>query len=326
MDLRTLTGAVEQYEALTGGEVDVEEAAIAAAAKKLADDELKLLLPLEATVQANDLPMLDQLREYRSNLETIQGADSDDCVRILAGEGKSLRTTREQVRRIRQALAPDGPGIATVRRARDTVRQVLPVLAGRVDSLEGSSVEQVARALRDALESPDLVESLDDLAKRSRAAAAAYRDVYERTHGVRDANGGWLHEGRAAGYDAAVQEVRGRPEWTTIPAESQQALVEPLAKRACSDLKLQDGELVCATCRATVPQMESDVAALSGVKADVLARLEKLVAPDQRVERVKLSRYFSVSPQSHQDVDQAVEQLRGDLYKLVDAQTKIVLE
>ena len=94
--LKTLTTAVQHLEELTGEEVDIEEGAIAARFRKLADEEMKLSLPLAATVQANHLPGAEMIEEYRQALAGIQGSASDDCVRILAGEGVSFtRESRE---------------------------------------------------------------------------------------------------------------------------------------------------------------------------------------------------------------------------------------
>src|SRR5262249_16171434 len=124
--LKTLTTAVQCLEQLIGEEVDIEEGAIATRFKKLADDEMRLLLPLAATVQANRLPGTDTIEEYRQSLAGIQNAASDDCVRILAGEGKSFKENREVVRRMRERI--ENGAVETMQRARETLVEQLPVL------------------------------------------------------------------------------------------------------------------------------------------------------------------------------------------------------
>ncbi len=71
IDLRTLTTAVRYLEELTGEEVEIEEGAITAAFKKLVDEELRSLLPIIATVQANNLPAANSLEDYRATLEGV---------------------------------------------------------------------------------------------------------------------------------------------------------------------------------------------------------------------------------------------------------------
>jgi len=309
VDLKTLTTAVEHFEALTGGEVDVEEAAIATAVKKFADDELKLLLPLEATVQANDLPVLADLRDYKGNLDTIQGADSDDCVRILAGEGKSLKTSRDQVRKIRQALG--GDGLAAIRKARAALGPMWAVLRTHPDS---TALQDSASQLSAALTSVEFVDDLPKLARETQTIEQAYRALYECQHSQ-----------RAKVFTSAIDEVRGQPEWIALTEEVQEVLIAPLKTRA-DPTELANDALTCSTCGATLGQMESDIAALSGLKAAALRRLQELAAPEQKVERVRLVDYFAGSITSDTAVDEALERLKADLYKFVAAGARIVLE
>lgn len=315
VDLKTLTNAVEHFESLTGAEVDVEEAAIAAAVKKFADDELKLLLPLEAKAQANRLPDLNEVSDYKGNLETIQAADSDDCVRILAGEGKSLKTARDQVRKIRQALSDSGSGMATVQKARLAVHQVWPAMQGRSDGVDATALQEASDALTSGLSSPTFYEQIPELGKHADTLITTYRGVYERVHGE-----------RAKEYVSAVDDVRGQVEWTMLTPEAQEVLVAPLTSRACETVQLAEDGLNCTTCRATVGQMESDLAALPGLRARALARLQELAAPDQKIERVRLAEYFTMALTTHDAVDEALDRLREHLYKLVDEQSRIVLE
>src|SRR6185369_6741496 len=102
--LKTLTTAVQHLEELTGEEVDIEEGAIATRFRKVADEEMKLLLPLAAIVQANRLPGADVIEEYRQALTGIQASASDDCVRILAGEGTSFKESRDNIQQMREAV------------------------------------------------------------------------------------------------------------------------------------------------------------------------------------------------------------------------------
>ena len=80
IDLKTLINAVKQYEGLTGDEVDVEEGALSAAFKKLADEEMGLLLPVISDARANRLPVLDALEDYRNTLQVVRDAASDVLV------------------------------------------------------------------------------------------------------------------------------------------------------------------------------------------------------------------------------------------------------
>ena len=84
--------------------------------------------------------------------------------------------------------------------------------------------------------------------------------------------------------------------------------------------------LRCRSCDATIGQIESDIAALDGLKSQVIAKIQSILAPGEHVERVKLSQFFTETFESKQEIDDAVERLREYLLKLLDEGVKIILE
>src|SRR4029077_20012872 len=94
----------KSLEDMLGREVDVEESAIASEFQKMARTEKENALPALAQAQAHHLPVANQLREWIETLDTVLGSQPDDCVRMLAGEGKSFRELRESAQRIRAFL------------------------------------------------------------------------------------------------------------------------------------------------------------------------------------------------------------------------------
>ncbi len=326
VSLQTLTQAVTAFEDLTGDEVDVEEMAIATAFKKLADDELRYLLPVIAAARANNLPVLDMLEDYRQTLDGVRDAPSDDCVRVLAGEGKSLKEARKQVYRIREAVSE--ANLATLRQARSVVAQVWPSLSSRV---EGHPLADRAAELAAIVESPAFFEQLPHIAGLTRALMAAYQEAYQRRH-----------QARFLAYYQAVEDVRGRADWATLPEEVRAAILTPLTTRLCAApggagddvalgaADLGDGAVTCRRCRATLSEMESDLAALGGLRTQVLAEIQKLIAPGDgtgpRVVRVRVGELFSEPIETEAAVGVAVEHLRAYLIKLVAEGVRIVLE
>ncbi len=258
--LKTLTMAVQHYEELTGEEVDVEESAIAAAFKKVAEEEQQHLLPIKAVVQANRLPVADIVDDYQHTLDSILSAASDDCVRILAGEGKSFKEARDRMRHIRQALNDEG--LARLRQARIAVEEMWPAL-----SAHGSNSELQAKAdeLRTLINTASFFEQLERIASLAREIITAYQQVYTS-----------LHTQRAHTYDQAIEEIKGRADWNLIDDTLSSDLLAPLSSRACKEgEELQEsgvallGDLTmrCRFCNASLGQLDSDLAALGGLKA-----------------------------------------------------------
>ena len=115
--------------------MDVEESAIAESFKKLARAEKDLVLPALATAEANQLAVAEILRDWSEQLDAVLAGGSEDCVRMLAGEGKTIRDLRDRATRIRSQCTE--PNLETVRKARVAIHQLAPSLraAGQQEGL-----------------------------------------------------------------------------------------------------------------------------------------------------------------------------------------------
>ncbi len=309
IDLKTLRRAVESYEALTGVTVDMDKTAVATALKKLADDELKLVVPVEAVAKANRLPPVPVLGEYTAALNIVLTGTTDDCVNTLAGEGASLKDARERVRKVAAAL--DDNGLATLRLARTASTEIWAALEAR----GRTEIEPRAEELKELLASESFCEAKPAIRSAAEAVAAAYRKMYDG-----------LHDRRATEFAAAAEEIKGHPDWAAVPATMHQPLLQPLLSRACDTLDLPDGALACRTCGATLSQMESDLAAINGLKSQALAQVVKITTPPEtRLVRVRVSEYFPALD-SEQAIRQAADRLRDHLLKLFEEGVKIVVE
>ncbi len=106
---------------MLGREVDVEESAIAEEFQKLARSEREQTLPALAQARALDFPGCTAARGVGAKASTLLSSrQSDDCVRMLAGEGTSLRKQRDTAHQIRAFLTDANVNI--VRNARSALR------------------------------------------------------------------------------------------------------------------------------------------------------------------------------------------------------------
>jgi hypothetical protein len=310
--LKTLTTAVQHLEQLIGEEVDIEEGAIATRFKKLAEEEMRLLLPLAATVQANRLPGADTVEEYRQSLTGIQNAASDDCVRILAGEGKSFNETRNTIRQMRERI--EYGALAIMQKARVTLDEQWPVLQrhGIGDPFDAETLEHL-------ILTPEFYDSPDEVARETKEIAAKYVALYSE-----------LHQERTTEFANAIEGIKGRPDWSLVPADVRDSVLLPLVQRACESLELDDGSTRCRNCHATVSEMESDIAALSGLAAQAIARVQELTAPREeagvRTERVRLAEFFVGPLDSEAAIKDALDRLTEHLLKLSAEGVRIIVE
>lgn len=317
IDLKTLIAAVRAYEELTGDEVDAEEGAIAAAFKKLAESEMNALLPVIAEARANQLPAQSMLEDYRTTLLSVQNAASDDCVRMLAGEGRTFKEMRTRVRAIREAVSE--ANLARLRRARAVLNEIWPALFERGVAAELATQANELKAL---ISSETFFDHLDAIEDISAAIRAEYRQLYLTRH-----------RERHRVFTQASAEVRNRPEWTAIPEEARESIIQPLNMRMCVDNEadspvdpLPGDAIRCVRCSATLGQIESDLAAVTTLKAQVIQRLQELATPEQRIERIRIAEFFTTPLDTPEAVDAAIEALRAELHKRIAEGAVVVLE
>jgi len=311
-DLPTLVAAARRYEALTGEEVDVEESSIAQAFQRLTRAELEALLPVEATVRAHGIPLTQVLQEYRTTLETVLNSASDDCVNVLAGEGADFQALRDQVAAIRRTT--DDQGLARLRRLRAAAQRIWPLL----DS-EGLNHDLAAHArlVAERLEDGSYYKTSAELNDALQALEVAYRDLYQSRH-----------QQRQAIFTKAMDDIKAQPNWPLVPEEMQATMLKPLADRAGHDPDLPEGALVCALCRASLAEMASDLAAVDRLRSNVLLRVHQLTAPEETVERVRVSDVIGVGQAlaTPEEVDELMERLRDHLLRLLATGVTVILE
>ena len=314
--LKTLTQAVQQLEDLTGDEVDVEEGAIAAAFKKVAAEELERLYPLKALAEAHQLPIVPLLAEYQQTLAGIQSSASDDCVRILTETGAAFGENRERVRKLREALSPKALG--ALKQARLATEQVWQRLAAHRPSPE---IKECVLDLKGLLASDQFAESSEAIAAKTRAVLAAYEQAYVT-----------LFDRRAQAYQKAVDEIRNRPEWEPL-AKTNQDVAESLIAPLIARLGAEDDKNAVVNGTglgdASLTEMESDLAAIDGLRSSALVKLQELSMGGEKktpVRRIRIADVFNRPIQTQQDLDAALAQLRDSLQKCIDEGAAIILE
>ena len=268
------------------------------------------MLPVEAQVKAHRLPVLNAVEEYKDTLTSIETGTADDCVTILAGGGASLKAAHDRVRKIADCL--DEKGLLVLRNARRAAGEVWNLLEaqGRTD------LQPRVETLRELLSTDSLFDSLSSIQAATQEILGAFRTLYEARHADRSEQ-----------FGAAIEKIKGREEWTAVPETMREPVLGPLQSRCCSEPHLADGSLACKTCGATLSQMESDVAALGGLFAQVVAQIQKLITPPEvKLKRVRVAEFFTGSLETEDQVKQAVGRLQDHLLTLLSEGVKIVLE
>ena len=260
--------------------------------------------------KAHRLPVLNAVEEYKDTLTSIDSGTTDDCVTILAGGGASLKAAHDRVRKIADSL--DEKGLLVFRNARRAAGEVWNLLEahGRTD------LQPRVETLRELLSTDSLFDSLSSIQAATQEILGAFRSLYEARHADRTEQ-----------FGAAIEKIKGREEWIAVPETMREPVLGPLHSRCCSEPHLTDGSLACKTCGATLGQMESDVAAVGGLFAQVVAQIQKLITPPEvKLKRVRVAEFFTGSVETEDQVKQAVGRLQDHLLTMLAEGVKIVVE
>ena len=314
IDLKTLSKAVQELEAMLGREVDVEESAIAEEFQKLARLEREQALPALAQAKAHGLPLVQPLSEWVESLEAVLASQSDDCVRMLAGEGRSLRAQREKAQRICAFLTD--PNIESVQRARAVLRDQAPLMA-RSTGLEIPEAKTLSAILSDA----EIISRLNELTLASAAIDSAYRNRFAERHRLR------LTE-----FQQAIQRIREHVNYRSLEPAEAEATLGPLLRRAAETFDLPAFAAADRETGATLVTLDEDLELLPSLEAGALAKLVQLrearTAPEESVEFVRLSDFLPktqpLTDFSDAEIDAALEKLKQKLYALRELKRRVL--
>jgi hypothetical protein len=310
IDLRQLTQAEQSYEALTGQTVDVDQASIAQFTRQWAEGEERTLLQLGAHLQGNQLPKGEWLGSYQEMVQRLRQASPAECVKTLAGEGKSLLEFRKRAQGLRQALTDEN--VEILRRARVSLQQLWPPLR---ELGEDGTLKEAANQVSEILASEQYYEMIPTLTQATARIAMSYANVYQQRHSV-----------RVDAFRRAIEEVQNLPEWSTLAPETQTAVLKDLRARACDEEQMPAGIATCPKCRSSLAEMSSDLAAVSHWKAQAIEKIHQATEAARPVERVRLSSFFAGNLESPEAIKKALERLSGHLLDLVEKGVRIVLE
>ena len=315
-DLKVLAAAARMYEEITGKDVNIEEGEISGAFKQVATQDREELVPASARLNALNLPGADLVRNQLDWVEGIIELPPDDCVRTLAQEGATYRENRRLAAEIAGCATDEN--IAALEAARRVLSEQWPVLQSRA---AGSDFTEEASRLEELLSAQDALKRVKEIMSTAEKLAVAYSARYTD-----------LFNRRKEAYTAAVDMIKGRPEWLaladdpSIGPESLQTVLKPLLDKAERELDLPSLATVCRNCRATLAQLESDISAVQALSADVLSRMMSQAAPEERIERVNLARLYPSRIGNQEELKRFLEELQERLSKIIASGGTIVLE
>jgi len=175
--------------------------------------------------------------------------------------------------------------------------------------------------LKGLLVSETFADLLNDIAAKTKTVQGAYQQAYQT-----------LFDRRAEAYRKAIDEIKNRAEWGPLAqtnAVLAESLLAPLVGRVGSDDDRAAVANGTGLGRASLTEMESDLAAVDGLRSPALFKLQELSMGGEKkapVKRVRVAEIFNRPIQTQDDLEAALGQLRDSLQKYIDEGTAIILE
>ena len=316
LDLKVLANAARMYEQLTGKDVNIEEGAIAQAFKQAVASDREQLVPLFARLSALRLPGTAVVQDQLKWVDGILESPPDDCVKTLAFEGKTYLGNRRIVEELRRAATDEN--VLALDVGRRVLQEQWPLLQERGAD---EDMQRTAEELAALVNSEDCLQRIENLKAAAEKLAASYRQIYAAAF-----------ERRAKLYAAALEMIKGRPEWLAvsenpeISSEQKEALLQPLAARAEAEMDLQPGATVCSRTGASLAQLESESEAVDAIAGQVLRRVMELAAPKEKIERVAVAKLYPARIATREELQDFLSALKERLEKILAQGGSIVLE
>lgn len=316
VDLKLLVAAARMFEEIAGKEVDPEENAVCAAFRKVAAEEKERLVPVSARLSALRVPGADMLLERMRWMDEILASDGEECVKMLASSGRTFLQNGKDVSEL-AAAASDG-NLEWLRTARKVLTEQLPVLARRgIDGALGKSAEELAEIIG----SEKCLFGIEKAKVLAKEIHAEYRKVYLAA---------W--EERRGAFADALETLKGSPEWMTfsespdITPERKEAILAPLLEKAESEPELPEFASACERTGASLSQLESETGSVASAVSGILARIVQTIAPEEKVERVVVSRLCRGRIATAEELEDFIGTLHDRLEKIIASGGTVILE
>ena len=141
-----------------------------------------------------------------------------------------------------------------------------------------------------------------------------------------------LFDRREKSYASAIDEIQNRTEWPPLKANNPgmaATLLSPLQGRVGTTEDKEAVQEGKSLGKSSLTEMESDLAAVAGLKSSVLVKLQELsLGSDKKapIRKVRVSEFFNRPIETQAELDKALDLIRGSLQKCIDEGAIIILE
>jgi len=309
LDFKIQTTAVSRYQELTGKEINVDPNAISKALEEYAKKEQEVVFQDYANARAEELKVQNIIKDYQDTLISILKFNRDDRVKFLAEQGRTFKDKHDTITSIHRIFSEKNLKIIKLARICWTRIRI------NLDRNQNEDVFEDTEKLKSLIESEDISDHIHEIKSVVESIFSKYKAIMHEKHKTRNEE-----------YNKAMDQIKGRIEYASLDKDMQESVISKLKNEICENFDLLDGEVKCNNCSATLGSLENSIISVDRIRGDAITRIQEIVAPKQRIERIKISQFINSALETPEDVEEAVERLKQELMKRIAEGATIIVE
>ncbi|MCK6527600.1 BREX system P-loop protein BrxC [Myxococcota bacterium] len=298
VDYGELVKADGHFRDVFGKEIaELEPGVVARAIKDEVHRHEQALQDVHNRLVRDDLPGAEVLARALEQVRVIRTGGDDNAITTFNASCGEIKAGIKRAAELDDALTE--PRLLDLARARDAVRRQWPFLKEEPDLPEGLAAR--AEELDDLLRRETFFRELPRIDEHAREVGAAWRARFDAAV-----------EARRAAYAAAVERLRGAPEWSQLDAAQQARVEAPLAGPATTALPPP----------TPIPQVRAETEACPARLQAATEEMLRMI-DGNRVVRVRVSSFFPGGVETPEQLDAAIQALRDECERLIGEGKKV---
>lgn len=300
LEFDELVKASEAFRDTFGSEVrELNTGAIVAELRKEVARHEDTVASAQSQLTAHRLPGGGILEGAIGQMKAILRGSEDNAIATFNASHRSIKDAIKRAVELEQALSE--PKLRDLERARRTLSTAWPFLRQEADITD--ELREKATVLDDLLARETFYRELPSIEQNARGIDAEYERRYNEAL-----------DARVGAYSKALDQLVKTPGWNDIDEEQQRKIGAPL-KRG----QVKDEEPL------PIAQLRSDRDACDPRLRACIAELRRVI-DGERIATVSLGSYFGGGIETEEQLEAALDGIRGECARLIGAGKKIVVQ
>ena len=296
---------------IKGKEIDADENKISEELKELLGKKKEVLLELRGVINAYDLPLKGFISEIFDTITNQLKADSEDCIKFLASEGKEFENNLEKIEKVKDSVSEYN--LNKIKNAKKVLSTIVPNLIDFVE--EKQSLKENIKLLGESLESEDFYNRLADISRAAEEIVSVYNEIYKKKH-----------ETRNDIFTSLSEKIKGMEEWADLQEETKDEVIRVIDMKCCESVSFNN-MFICDACSSNIKEIELDINSINMLENKAMEKIFDFInIVDKKIEKIKISEYFPKQIDNLEDFKESLEKFSKDIDSFLKEGIKVIID